>query len=278
MRPFLKWPGGKQRDLPQIRPLLPKSLLAPDYTYYEPFFGSGALYFDWGPPRAVLSDINTRLINTYQQVQLDPMEVQTKLDLLVRAAEEDPKAHYYETRDLMNMGEGTTGHEAAMFIYLLRTTFNGLYRENKSGDMNAPYGSREFSMPRDVSLLDVREFLIQRQVMFVAGDYYYVAQNARPGDFVYFDPPYYPSKDSKFSSYASDGFTDQDHYRLANLAHDLSTRGVFVAVSNSDCPEIRYIYDGWWFEEIEVARSIGASAESRTKVSDVFITSYPTVG
>ena len=263
-RPFLKWVGGKGRILPQLAPLLPARF----ENYYEPFIGGGAMFFSLQPRGTHLWDINAELINCYQVIrdQVDDLIVALRLHRY-------EKDYYYALR-ARDPAEMSPVQRAARTICLNRTGFNGLYRVNRSGTFNVPFGRH--NNPRICDAPNLR--LCSRalaKVQLDCRDFLELSEQARPGDFVYFDPPYVPrSPTSAFTSYSAGGFKLPDQERLASLFAKLAHRGVHVMLSNSDVPLVHELYDGFTVNIVMAARNINSRADRRGAVREVVVRSY----
>jgi DNA adenine methylase len=273
-KPFVKWVGGKRQLIKQFRD---KGLFPPEgynstiNTYFEPFVGGGAVFFDLLPENAVLSDLNYELITTYNVVKQD-------VDSLIKSL----KQHQYDKNYFLkvravNPEELTDVEVASRFIFLNRTGFNGMYRVNSKGKFNVPFG--RYTNPiicdeenlRNVSR-SLAHVVIKRQ------DYKDVLKSAKKGDFIYFDPPYYPvSKTASFTSYTSNTFLEQEQTELRDTYLELHQRGCFVMLSNSDTPLIRDLYSsitGVQIHTVYAGRAINSNAAKRGKISEVLITNY----
>jgi DNA adenine methylase len=264
VKPFIKWAGGKSQLLSQYEPYLPKSF----HTYYEPFLGGGAVFFHLKPERAVLSDSNEHLVTTYYCVR-------DYLDDLVALLQEHKARHcsdyYYQVRSHQPT---TELEQAAKFIYLNKTCFNGLYRVNSKGLFNVPIGSYKDPAICDVDALSAASAALQGADLDVA-DFQVVADRATADDFVYLDPPYAPISDtSDFTGYTKDRFGEADQIRLRDLFTKLAWRGVKVALSNSDCLFIRELYQDFQIIEVQAGRAINSNGSSRGKISELLIVSY----
>lgn len=264
-RPFLKWAGGKSRLLPQYVPYFPKSFKA----YYEPFLGGGALFFHLLPQRAVLRDVNAELINAYCSVRDDVVRL---IELLQHHALNHDQSYYYEMRSR----QFTNNLErAARFIYLNKTCYNGLYRENSRGQFNVPIG--RYKNPQicpEKLLLSASDHL--RNARIEAGNFDLVLHEADAGDWVYFDPPYYPiSATSNFTAYSRYAFGEAEQIRLRDTFAKLAYQGVKVMLSNSDCDFIRELYRDFSMFPIAANRVINSHADKRGKISELLIVSYP---
>lgn len=277
--PFLKYPGGKRRLLPQILPHVPAEFGA----YYEPFLGGGALFFalqglDRIKNGAVLSDINEVLFWTYRGVQESP----EKVNELLQTAE-DSSDYYYACRDSLNkiIISGVMGDNvelvAASVIYLNKTGFNGLFRFNRKGEYNTPRGkyvNPKFRMPEQITASSIA--LLDTKLINASYDIALDGDNTPPsGSFVYLDPPYVPlSKTSNFTAYSSSSFGLQEHADLRKFVDLLTVNKIKVMVSNSDTPETRELYKDYRIETLVARRSIGADGETRKVVSELLILNY----
>ena len=264
-RPFLKWAGGKGRLIAQYRPHFPQHFGA----YYEPFLGGGAVFFYLQPEQAVLSDVNPELVNVYTCVR---DQIDDVLKYLETHACQHGHDYYYRIRAL---SPSTPAERAARFIYLNRTCFNGLYRENSKGQFNVPMGRYKKPKICDPVLLkavsDVLQAVQIRQQPFET--ILKVAQSNQ--DFVYFDPPYHPiSATSDFTAYSKGAFTAEDQTKLAQVFTELASRGVQVMLSNSDCPFIRDLYQAFNIYSVQAARAINSNPQKRGKITEVLVTSW----
>ena len=300
VQPFLKWAGGKRQLLPVLRSFYPARFRC----YHEPFFGSGAVFFDLvnsgllRPGRLRLTDVNADLIGCCVQLRDRADEVVAALRRLDAARRRDPEAHYYRVRDgefnparaaIMNGSaprpDAYTPELAAMLIYLNRTGYNGLFRLNSRGRFNVPLG--RYKNPRICdadNLSRVSSTLSHLSATIEHVPYDAVLQAARPGDFIYFDPPYAPlSATAQFTSYTSDGFTHEDQQRLQQTVIELATRKCSVLLSNSTAPEIAALYDdnadakkaGLQSHKFPARRAINSNASRRGHVDEYVITNVP---
>ena len=270
--PILKWAGGKRSLLGEIRRYLPLKM----NTYYEPFVGGGALFFalvsdDFaGRPfrRAVLGDANAELISCYRALRSDPSGVMHAL-----GAHRDGEAHFYDTR-AQNPAALSDAARAARMIYLNRNGYNGLYRVNRSGQFNVPFG--KYATLRTVGterLLAAARAL--QDIDLVVGDFEACVEAAGPRDFLYFDPPYVPvSATSDFTTYSEGGFGNAHQERLAALMRRLRRQKVRALLSNSDCPTTRALYKGLPMKQVEVRRSINSVAARRGGVQELLVRSF----
>lgn len=270
-QPFLKWAGGKRQLLPALTRYLPAFF----YDYHEPFLGGGALFF-WlyrhrKLRRAFLSDINEELIDTYRAIRDEPEQV---LELLRRYPHS--KEFFYQLRAL-RPADLPPAERAARMIYLNKTCYNGLYRVNRRGQFNVPFG--RYRNPRYYdreNILAVSEALQEAELRCASFDV--VLSIAQPGDLVYFDPPYIPrNATSNFTSYSKDGFSHQDQVKLRDVCIELTRRQVNVLLSNSYTPLTLELYADPMFEihEVYANRFINSKASQRGKIKEVAITNYP---
>lgn len=255
--PIVKWVGGKTRLLPELLKRVPQRF----GRYLEPFAGGAALFFKLAPERAVLGDANADLIACYEQVAFNVGPI---VELLTWHTRHHGKSHYLATRDGWNAHRGTEVERAAAFLYLNRAGFNGLYRVNRNGGFNVPFGKApevSFNLSnlrvasRALGIADMR-----------AGDYRDCVHDARAGDFVYFDPPY----DDTFNAYTSEGTFDQA--TLSAVFRLLAERGCHVMLSNSNTPRIRELYADFDIEVVRSPRSVNSDGAGRGDVDELIIT------
>jgi DNA adenine methylase len=295
VRPFLKWAGGKRQLLPHLRRFVPPTFS----RYFEPFLGSGAVFLDlyargaieYKP--AVLSDTNADLIGCYTAVERRVEDVILELQRLAAAHRSDDERLYYEVRDerfnplrrrLHDDRPGSPVYPAnlaAMFVYLNRTGFNGLYRLNARGDFNVPAG--RYTNPRicDAANLRAVATALRSSDVHLKHEGFDVTVSAcGPGDLVYFDPPYAPlSSTSSFTSYTARRFSDADQERLRKVVVDLACRGCFVILSNSTAPIISELYEkdraarraGLRSHRVPARRAINSNASRRGMVEEYII-------
>lgn len=267
--PVLKWAGGKRRLVEQYA----RHLKGKFGNYHEPFFGGGAVYFWlWSQGKLKsrqtrLSDINPELINFYQVLRSRPDDL---IGLMDSHQSRHSQEHYYHVRQLVP-AELEPLERASRLLYLNRTCFNGLYRENSKGQFNVPMGrykSPRISHPE--GLLAASSALSQAVVELAP--YLEVEQHVQPGDLVYFDPPYDPlTSTASFTAYTQHNFSSQDQRELAELFRRLRDKKVKVLLSNSDTPLIRELYKGFRTVEVSAARAINSKADRRQKITELLI-------
>ena len=279
-KPFLKWAGGKAGLLENLLPFVPKDFSA----YFEPFVGGGALFFALQNQRffstnaphlkptkkIILSDKNTELINAYKAIQNNPHKVLSKLKSL---QESHSKENFYAIRNLdrsTDFENLSADFRAARFIYLNKTCFNGLCRYNAKGQFNTPMGSYKNPKIYDEDLiLNAHNALQGVEILNV--DFATACKNAKQGDFVYFDPPYFPlNKTSSFVSY-TDNFLQAEQVRLCETFKILESKGVKVLQSNSNTEFIRELYKDFELIEIKARRAINCKGDKRGEVSELII-------
>ncbi len=269
--PFVKWVGGKGRLMTQLAPMLPPGV--EKMRHVEPFVGGGAMFFARTPKRARLSDVNPDLVATYQAIK---EEVEVVIDELRVHKASHSKERYYEVRTLYNETRATAPRavRAGMFIYLNKTCFNGLHRVNKSGGFNVPAGRYKNPKICDAARLRASSRAL-RKAKIVCGGFEDLLRDAKPGDFVYFDPPYEPvSRTASFTSYAKDGFSQDDQTMLRDVYAALDKRGCRLMLSNSDVPFIRDLYHRFNIDIVRAARAINSKGNGRGKVNEVVVRNY----
>ncbi len=268
-RPFLKWAGGKTQLLPLLLAYIPESFR----HYYEPFLGGGALFFALYRlgvlQQASLSDINAELIDTYRALQRDVERVIQHLQNYPHS-----KEFYYELR-ARDPWELSLAERAARMIYLNKTGYNGLYRVNKQGKFNVPFGRYKRPNYRDFDNLRAVAQALQK-VRLEARSFEWILEEVHPGDFVYFDPPYDPvSETARFTQYHASGFGKAEQQRLADLFRQLSAKKVKVMLSNSDTPFIRRLYQGHaWLIPVQAHRFINSRGNKRGPQPELLILNY----
>lgn len=294
-KPFIKWAGGKGQLLSQIDTYLPERFDdMQDITYIEPFVGGGAMLFHIlsqhaNITRAIINDICKNLITAYRTIRNQPEQLIVRLaeiqDEYLPLDDEQRSNYFYHIRDLIN-GEYTDDVEnTAMFIYLNRTCFNGLYRENSKGKFNVPFGRYASPTICDAETIRTDSEILQR-VEILHGDYSQI-EDLTNGDntFIYFDPPYRPlNATSSFNSYVKEPFNDDEQIRLESFFARMSDKGCMVMLSNSDCsaknPEDTFfeeLYAKFKIERVLASRGINANASKRGRLTELLIHNYNNV-
>lgn len=270
--PIIKWVGGKRQLLPIITEMMPKQF----NTYYEPFFGGGAVFFAISPEKAVINDFNPQLAGMYEALRDNTDEVKSQLDKFQEnynslSTDEEKTAYYYDLRDRFNCKickEITDAEAAALLIFLNKAGFNGLYRISKAGKYNVPPAHKKtVSAYSEDNLMAAAEALAHADIC--CGDFADAIVNAAAGDFVFIDSPYYDT----FDSYQAGGFSEEDHRRLAKLFDDLSRRGVKCMLTNSNTDFIKDLYSAYNIRVVPVKRMVNSDASKRTG-EEVIITNY----
>lgn len=271
-RPFLKWAGGKSRMLRHVTSRLPQSI----GTYYEPFLGGGAVFFELARQgrfkNAVLSDANKDLFGLWSVIK-------NNVEGLIKELER-PGKYVYEKDTYLKIRatapiEMDEVKAAARILYLNKTCFNGLYRVNRLGEFNVPFGKYKNPVICDISLLRVVSKSLER-VEILNQDFDGRCREAKRGDAVYFDPPYLPvSSTAKFTGYTSGGFGIPEHERLAKLFTRLANKGVRVVLSNSMASDAVRLFSGFDRDEVDGSRNVGGPADYRKMVKEMIVFAGP---
>ncbi len=269
MAPFVKWAGGKRQMLGELMLRMPDTY----NRYYEPFVGGGALMLSLAPAKAYMNDINRELIHTYLEIRDQEEAIADALEKLDETV--CTREFYYEMRSRYNEKRLSHAYDtemAALFIYLNKHCYNGLYRVNTRGEFNVPWNQKQSVRSMDLeNIKAISSYL--RSVTITNGDFEEAVAEAKEGDFVFFDSPYAPLNPSSFDSYTKEGFTEEEHRRLAALFRRLTDRGVACMLTNHDTKLIRELYQDFLIEEIEVRRAINSDPEKR-KGKEVIIRNY----
>jgi DNA adenine methylase len=299
-KPFLKWAGGKTQLLDELYKRLPLSLVESGEIerYVEPFVGGGALFFflkrNFKIKEAFLLDINKELIVGYKVVQRNVNELIRELSVMeemyLKLPEQGRKDFYYNTRDEYNKQKECFDYvnynfdwikRAAYLIFLNKTCFNGLYRLNKKGEFNVPFGKYKNPVICDAdNLIEVNKALKDTEI--ICADFEESKKYIRENTLVYLDPPYRPlNNTSNFTSYNEDGFDDYDQIRLANFFKEMDKRGAYLMLSNSDPKNeneeddfFDRLYEGFIIERVRAKRCINSNAEKRGDINELVIRNY----
>lgn len=263
-KPPVKWAGGKGQLLAQFEPFFPVKF----NVYHEPFVGGGAVFFHLLPERAVLIDNNPELINFYLVVR-DRLE-----ELICDVRKHRNEAEYYYKIRAMDPEPMEAVARASRFLFLNKTGYNGLWRVNRRGKHNVPFGRyRNPKIADEENLRLVSKALRRTEILL--GDFSKVLCFAKAGDFVYFDPPYHPlSATANFTNYTAGSFGAEDQKRLAVVFKELDRRGCLVMLSNSDTPFIHQLYRGFDIQNVYAKRAINCRAEGRGPISELVIRNY----
>ena len=280
MKPFLKWAGGKRKLLHLILPRIITNINK-DSTFIEPFVGAGAVFLELKNKNVLINDLNKDLIETYRVIKHEPFKL---IKLLEIHKSNHSKDYFYKIRqldrDISIYSELSEVERAARLIYLNKTCYNGLYRVNKKGEFNAPYGYyKNPSIYDEENIYEVSNYLNESNIEFKNEDFDVVLEYAKSNDFVYFDPPYDYDKKG-FSNYQKDGFNDFDLNRLKDVCDRLIQSGVNVLISNHATEKVLSLFGDEKYQiiditykihELDVQRSIGSNVASRKKVREVLI-------
>ena len=264
-RPVLKWAGGKQQLLPQLLSRVPKAY----GRYIEPFFGGGALFFALAPEDAVIADSNAEIINLYRKLAEDANAV-----IAAMAGHTYDEAHFYAVR-AQTFGALSPVEAAARTLYLNRSCFNGLYRVNRQGAFNVPFGRYENPRLCDAPGLEAAGRALSAATVLCADYRDVLAKHARPGDFVYLDPPYLPAGGyADFKRYTKEQFREADHRALAAEVWRLADLGCHVLLSNAKHPLVWELYGDFAIEVVPARRNISSRAATR-RGEEVIVTIAP---
>lgn len=271
--PIIKWVGGKRQLLPELIRRLPTDYA--ERRHVELFAGGAALFFARAPKRALLSDSCEPLMRMYRAVRDNPEAV---IRSLRAKARKDCELYYYDVRDQFNRGIASDVGVASAMLYLNRAGFNGLFRCNRFGAYNVPYGHRTAESICQTDLIRAAVPLL-KNANVVWSDYpdVAVAYMVGRGDFVYLDPPYVPichGKTTSFTAYGASDFHYEDHVRLRDLAEKLERAGAKVMVSNSDTPFTRDVWRRWRIDTVECQRNVAGGTAGRGKAREVIIRGY----
>lgn len=272
LTPFVKWAGGKRQLITQIKERMPENY----NRYYEPFVGGGAVLFELLPQDAVINDINKALINAYKQICNAPREFLDCVNTLDREMYEDGKEYYYLLRENYNdklMKEEYDIELAAMFVFINKHCFNGLYRVNGKGLFNVPYNNSRKQSCDEKSIMAISNYL--KTVNILDGDFQIACRESGKGDFIFMDSPYAPLNPTSFESYTKEGFDIESHRRLASLYDELVAKGCYCMLTNHNTDLINELYGGkgYKIDVVTVKRMINSDALNRVG-EEVIIYNY----
>ena len=262
-KPFIKWVGGKRGILETLIQHMPKEF----ESYSEPFLGGGAVFFGVRSRgfsgKATLSDVNKRLITTYQSVRDNVDKIVKNLGVHSKNHDLD---YYMAARPELSTEEDPI-KLASWFIYLNKTSFNGIYRENSKGGYNVPIGTLKSTAVLDEDNLRAVSLVLESAVLLNRS---FSEVDSNEADFFYLDPPY----DETYTGYSKGGFNADDQALVAKLCKDIDTAGNKFLVSNSDTPLIRELYEGYMMEVIKAPRSVNSDGKGRGRVGELLIRNY----
>lgn len=297
-RPFLKWAGGKRQLIPQLNELLPHELYDNDFTYIEPFVGGGAMLFFMlhkfpNIKKVIINDINKKLTDAYKIIKDDVEGLVLMLTNIENEyhklkAEDSKKEFYLKQRERFNEANLDLLEMTALLIFLNRTCFNGLYRENSKGKFNVPFGRYVNPTICNAEILYADSKLLNKcKIEILTGDFSNTATFVEEGNlsFFYFDPPYRPlSATSSFNSFVKENFNDDSQRKLSNFCRQLALKeNVLWMLSNSDCsaknPKDTFfedLYKGFDIQRVIASRAVNANASKRGKLTELLIRNYKT--
>lgn len=270
--PIVKWVGGKRQLLDQIVPRIPEH-----GTYYEPFVGGGAVLFQIQPARAVINDSNEELINLYRIIKEQPEEL---IALLAEHQEKNCKEYFYKIRALDRSFEDylelSKAERAARILYLNKTCFNGLFRVNRAGEFNTPWGRYQNpNITNETTIRAMSRYLNHAKILILCEDYRDSFKGIQKDSFVYLDPPYLPlNASSCFTSYTAAGFGEQQQIELKKQCDRLNKKGIRFLLSNSCCEWVEDLYKDYIIERVSAKRKINAKADKRGAIDELLIRNY----
>lgn len=270
--PFVKWAGGKRQLLPQIKERMPEKY----NHYYEPFVGGGAVIFELLPANALINDINKALINVYKQIRNIPEVFLKLVKKLDKEMWEDGKEYYYSLREHYNNKLIKAEYDvelAALFVFINKHCFNGLYRVNGKGLFNVPYNNSRRASATENTIMEISKYL--QSVTIMDGDFEVACKNAEKGDFLFIDSPYASLNPISFESYTKEGFDIESHKRLAKFYDELTVRGCYCMLTNHNTKLINELYSNknYKIDVVSVKRMINSDASNRVG-EEVIICNY----
>lgn len=267
-KPVIKWVGGKRQLLKEIKNNIPKKF----NRYFEPFIGGGALFFELKHKQSFISDYNDELTNLYEIIKTKPKELIKDLK-----NHENTESYYYAIRELdrkSSYKRVSKVKKASRFIFLNKTGYNGLYRVNKLGQNNVPFG--RYTDPKIVdeeNILACSELL--QNTTITTGDFESIKPHVKKGDFIYLDPPYVPlNATSNFTAYTEQGFDDDMQFRLKELCDYINNIGAYFLLSNSYTEFITDLYQDYKIIIVEANRALNCKASGRGKIKEVLVKNY----
>lgn len=263
MKTFIRWAGSKKQILGKLKSHMPDNF----NRYFEPFCGSGCLFFDIEPTKAILGDLNTELICTFQALQTDVQEVIKYLPKM-----RPGKENYYRIRSI-DPKTLTKPEIAARFIYLNFYCFNGLYRTNLKGQFNVPFGRKKSNNPIDEDQIIACSNILKTAELHT-GDFETTIKSAEQGDFVYLDPPFAISTRRMFFEYGPNTFCHKDLERLSKVLKRFNEKGVKFLISYADSPEARKLLSQWHSVRVRTRRNIAGFSGSRRVAYELLASNY----
>jgi DNA adenine methylase len=267
--PFLKWVGGKRQLIEEIKKRMPNEY----NNYFEPFVGGGALFMELQNPNTTINDYSSELVDCYLSIKYDPEKLMTLLDEHERKHALNPEEYYYQVRALdrePNWKDTDRVIKASRMIYLYKTFFNGLYRVNSKGYFNVPFnGKLTVNTYNKENIMALHDLLVNDKIVILNGDFEKAIENAKAGDFIFFDPPYDVLKSDTFDAYTKDGFGVEGQKRLAKIAHELSDKGCYVMITNHNTELINSLYKDFHIDVVNVKRMINSDASNRVGIETI---------
>ena len=272
-KPFVKWAGGKRQIMSEIKKYVPENY----DTFYEPFLGGGAVFFELAPKKAVINDYNSELMNVFECIK-DEVKFDKMCTELNHHEANHSEEYYYQVRNIdrdpKKYNKLADYKRAARTIYLNKACFNGLYRVNSKNEFNVPFGKKEKVNTYEGQNLGVVHCILNfNDIKLLSTDFEEAVKDAKKGDFVYLDPPY-DSDTSTFNDYTENGFNKDEQRRLALLFKELSDRGCYVMLSNHNTILVNELYKDYNIHVISAKRNINSNGKKRGKVEEVIITNY----
>jgi len=267
--PVIKWVGGKRQLMSEIKSRLPKNY----NRYLEPFIGGAAVFFELGHKNSIINDFNAELTNLYSVIKNQPEDLFEDLKY-----HKNEKEYYYQIRaldrDIEAYQKLSDLEKASRFIYLNKNGFNGLYRVNKKGQYNVPFGDIKNPKYADKqNLINCSRLLKSTKIL--TGDFENIKPYINEGDFIYIDPPYVPvSLTSDFTSYTSAGFGKEDHIRLKNMCDFIDEKNAFFMLSNSETDFVKTLYSDYKIDIVQASRALNSNGKGRGKVGEVLVRNY----
>ncbi len=268
----MRWAGGKRQLIPALERYIDRNVFANgNHRYFEPFIGGGALCFYLEPSRSVINDYNPELINVYEVIRDTPQDL---IELLRIHQTNFSHDYYIQIRSMDRCSsflDLPAVERAARIIFLNRTCYNGLYRVNNKGFFNVPIGKKKNpDIIMEDKILAMNRYFNENEVVMRKGDFETAVEDAQPGDFVYFDPPY-DYEESGFTSYNETCFERKDLERLKRVSDDLIEMGCLVLLSNNDTPFVNELFEEYAIEHIDTKRFISCDGRTRNEGKEVII-------
>lgn len=268
-KPVIKWVGGKRQLLDELKKYMPKKF----NTYFEPFIGGGALFFDLKIKKSFINDYNSELTNLYDIIKRKPNELIEDL-----MEHQNNSEYFYRIRELDRTPEKykklSNIKKASRFIYLNKTGFNGLYRVNKNGQFNVPFGKYKNPNYADSNNILACSNLLQ-ETTILNGDFEIIKKYIKKDDFVYFDPPYVPlNNTSNFTGYTDKGFDEDMQFRLKELCDYINSIGAYFMLSNSYTEYIENLYKEYNLITVQANRALNCKAAGRGKINEYIVINY----